>query len=191
MATSLLLYVDLMNHSFTRDSFLCLPWRRFCEQVPLQKITSLIDQWLLSSGLVLSCFSQSLCHWGLLHCLGGVKLRCRDKSQEGITHLLLCLQRMAAMIRPVWPASSLPTECTWPCSCCAWSAAAAVLAVPYGAAGWYCAACTCCATYWLGPWWENPFVLALQLLLSVLLRALLGLKDYQATPGADLLLSPL
>ena len=49
-ASCLLVYVYLMQHQFTMGSRLRLPWRLFCEVVPMQKIGIFIDQWLFSSG---------------------------------------------------------------------------------------------------------------------------------------------
>ena len=60
-AACLFVYLDLMKYQYTRGSSILHPhWQMFCKEVPLLKVRSLIDQWLLSSGmLAISFLSQN------------------------------------------------------------------------------------------------------------------------------------
>jgi hypothetical protein len=40
----------MLMRNYTDGSTLCIPWRRFCEIVPVHRVRRLIDCWLLSSG---------------------------------------------------------------------------------------------------------------------------------------------
>ena len=83
-ASCLLLYLDLIQHS----GYLRLPWRKFCKEVPLQKMQNLIDHFLLLSGLM----PLSQLHGGytcLLNCSGSKPMSlwtnghlCSDCSAE-------------------------------------------------------------------------------------------------------------
>ena len=42
--------MDFFDNYFAEGSRLRLPWQTVCEAVPMPKVRSFVDQWLLSSG---------------------------------------------------------------------------------------------------------------------------------------------
>lgn len=51
----MLLLTFTMKHCFTKGtSRLTMPWQKVCGTIPVPKVVSLIDQWLLSSGVPLA-----------------------------------------------------------------------------------------------------------------------------------------